>query len=288
MRIEIDKYSGFCFGVTNAIKKAEESLKTNKPLYCLGQIVHNSIEEERLRKLGLISIDHKKLLDLKNKNVLIRAHGEPPSTYITAKHNKINLFDATCPVVIKLQDKIRLIHTEFPDAQILIFGKKGHAEVNGLVGQTDDKAIVISSISDLKNIGLGEKIYVFAQTTANKDEFLLVIEELKRLGELKNPQSEIQFFDTICPSVSNRIPKIKDFAQSHQVILFVSDPKSSNGKMLFEVCKKYNPKSYFVSEIKDVNPVWLEGVETVGISGATSTPLWLMQEFLQFISLNDD
>ncbi len=281
MRVEIDKYSGFCFGVTNAIKKAEESLKTDQALYCLGQIVHNSVEEDRLRKLGLISINHNRLSELKGKNVLIRAHGEPPSTYETAKKNDIKLFDATCPVVIKLQDRIRLIHTEFPDAQILIFGKKGHAEVNGLVGQTGSKAIVISSVSDLQTVKLLRKVYVFAQTTANKEEYHLVIEELKRLAGLKSPKIEVQFFDTICPSVSNRIPKIKEFAQSHEIILFVSDKKSSNGKMLFEVCKKYNTRSYFVSVLKDIDKKWFEGVESVGISGATSTPRWLMEVFLE-------
>ena len=285
MEIEIDKYSGFCFGVTNAIKNAEQNLNSGTELFCLGHIVHNAVEGQRLRNMGLKSIQYDEYKKIKNKNVLIRAHGEPPETYETAKVNDINIIDATCPVVLTLQKRIKEIYKNHPDSEIVIFGKKGHAEVNGLVGQTNNKAIVVSGYNDLDTVNITKDVFIFAQTTAKQNDYNTLIEQLKLLSIKNNGNTEnIKFFDTICPSVRNRIPRLTEFVKKHNVIIFVSDSQSSNGQMLFEVCKDNNPRSYFVTDVVDINDDWFYKNSSVGISGATSTPLWLMEKIKQYIS----
>lgn len=277
MSVEIDKYSGFCFGVTNAINTTEKVLKDND-LYCLGHIVHNKAEEKRLNKLGLKTVDYEEFAKLQNKNVLIRAHGEPPKTYKTADENKLNLIDATCPVVIKLQKKIKDTYNQFPGSLIVIYGKKGHAEVNGLVGQTNDRAVVISNIKEAGNIDINKQIFIFSQTTANHRDYNEIINFLKNKAKNQKGDSDnIISFNTICPTVINRVPKLEKFVKSHDIIVFVSDPESSNGKMLFDFCLKHNKNSYFVSNIEDLKDINFKKELTVGISGATSTPFWLME-----------
>ncbi len=286
MSVEIDKYSGFCFGVTNAINETEKILKDNNDLYCLGHIVHNKAEEKRLNKLGLKTIVHKEFAGLRNKNVLIRAHGEPPKTYKTAGENNLNLIDATCPVVIKLQKKIKDTCNQFPESLIVIYGKKGHAEVNGLVGQTNERAIVISNIIEAGNIDINKQIFIFSQTTANHRDYNEIINFLKNKAEKqKGNSNNIVFFNTICPTVINRVPKLEKFVKSHDIIVFVSDPESSNGKMLFDFCLKHNKNSYFVSNTEDLKDISFNNELTVGISGATSTPFWLMESIKENIEV---
>lgn len=276
-RIEIDAKSGFCFGVVNAIKKAEEELAKGGVLYCLGDIVHNNLEVDRLEKLGMKTINHEDLKELKNARVLLRAHGEPPSTYEIAKANNIEIIDASCPVVLRLQKRI---HDKYKleqdhDTQIVIYGKKGHAEVKGLLGQTDSNAIVIEGEEDLELLDFTKNICLFSQTTKPLDGFGAIIEVIrnKMQGDAK-----FEFYDTICRQVSNRIPNIKDFVQKHDIILFVAGKKSSNGQVLYRECKKYNPKSYFISEVSELNPDWVDENSTIGVCGATSTPKWQMEE----------
>lgn len=276
MKIEIDKKSGFCFGVVNAIDQAEKELQNGETLYCLGDIVHNGSEVNRLEKSGLITINHEEFAQLHDVKVLLRAHGEPPSTYEIAKKNNITIIDATCPVVLKLQHRVKTAFDEQEkENQIVIFGKQGHAEVNGLVGQTEGKAIVVEHLNDLNKIDLNKGVSLFSQTTKSVDEFNDLVLHLK-----ENLQADTHFtyIDTICRQVSNRIPNIKLFAQKHTVILFVSGKKSSNGKVLFEECKQVNVRSYFISEPDEIQESWFEEVESVGICGATSTPKWLMED----------
>lgn len=275
--IEIDGKSGFCFGVVNAIKKAEEELSKGGVLYCLGDIVHNNSEVERLEKLGLKTINHEDFRKLKNVRVLLRAHGEPPSTYQTARENNIEIIDASCPVVLRLQKKINTKYNEEidNDTQIVIYGENGHAEVNGLMGQTNSNAIVIEKLEDLEMLDFNRSICLFSQTTKPLDGFDQVI---KTIESRISPTAKFEFFDTICRQVSNRIPNIKEFATEHDLIFFVAGKKSSNGKVLFAECKKYNPKSYFVSLPEDVDPEVLVGAKNIGICGATSTPKWQMEE----------
>ena len=276
-KIEIDSKSGFCFGVVNAIKKAEEELLKGGSLYCLGDIVHNSLEVERLAKMGLISIDHEQFKQLKNVKVLLRAHGEPPSTYEIAKENNIEIIDASCPVVLRLQKRINNKYNEEKsnDTQIVIYGKRGHAEVKGLMGQTDSHAIVIEGLEDLSILDFSKNICLFSQTTKPLDGFGHIIEEIKSrmVGSAK-----FEYFDTICRQVSNRIPNIKEFAQKHDIIIFVAGEKSSNGKVLFEECKKYNARSYFVSNVHQLDLTLIKTSDSVGVCGATSTPKWQMEE----------
>lgn len=276
-KIEIDAKSGFCFGVVNAIKKAEEELKKGGSLYCLGDIVHNNLEVERLEKLGLISINHEQFKELKNVKVLLRAHGEPPSTYEIAKENNIEIIDASCPVVLRLQKRIHNKYIEGKEAetQIVIYGKKGHAEVKGLLGQTDSEAIVIEGVEDLTILDFSKNICLFSQTTKPLDGFGEIIKEIESRIQ---GGAQFEYFDTICRQVSNRIPNIKEFAQKHDVIVFVAGEKSSNGKVLFAECKKYNPKSYFVSSVADLDLSWIHENESVGVCGATSTPKWQMEQ----------
>ena len=275
MQIEIDNGSGFCFGVTTAIKKAEEELEKGGKLYCLGDIVHNGMEVERLHEAGLITIDHEEMKELHDVKVLLRAHGEPPETYALAEKNHIEIIDATCPVVLQLQKRIKRQYAENPDAQIVIFGKNGHAEVLGLVGQTESKAIVIEKFDDVKRLDFNRDIYLYSQTTKSLDEFHRIIEYCQQHIV---DGAVFKSFDTICRQVANRMPNIANFASKHDVILFVSGRKSSNGKVLYNECKSVNPNSYQIERAGEIDMDWFEGVNTVGICGATSTPKWLMEE----------
>lgn len=283
MQIEIDHGSGFCFGVTTAIKKAEEELATGEALYCLGDIVHNAIEVERLHHQGLATINHEQLAHLRQAKVLLRAHGEPPETYALARQNDIDIIDATCPVVLQLQRRIKRQWEATPDAQIVIFGKQGHAEVLGLVGQTQNTAIVIESFDDVRKLDLHRDIYLFSQTTKSLDEFHRIIDYIQ---EHISPHATFRSFDTICRQVANRMPNIAAFARRHDVILFVSGRKSSNGKVLFHQCLHVNPNSHQIERPEEIQPEWFKGAETVGICGATSTPLWLMEQCRDYIQKN--
>ena len=275
IQIEIDEGSGFCFGVTTAIKKAEEELAKGTKLYCLGDIVHNGMECERLRQMGLITINHDDLRELHDVKVLLRAHGEPPETYELARRNNIEIIDATCPVVLQLQKRIKKQYDENASAQIVIFGKKGHAEVLGLVGQTHSEAIVIESFDEVTKLDFSRDIYLYSQTTKSLDEFHRIIDYI---SSHIAANATFKSFDTICRSVANRMPNISQFATKHDLILFVCGRKSSNGKVLFNECLRVNPNSHLVEDPQEIQPEWLEGIETVGICGATSTPRWLMEQ----------
>ena len=283
-QIEIDNGSGFCFGVTTAIKKAEEELQKGNTLYCLGDIVHNGMECDRLRQMGLITINHEELANLRNAKVLLRAHGEPPATYETARRNNIEIIDATCPVVLQLQKRIKDKWTNDSKAQVVIFGKNGHAEVLGLVGQTNGKAIVIEKFDDVKNLDFTRDIYLYSQTTKSLDEFHRIIEYIQ---EHISPEASFQSFDTICRQVANRMPNISQFATRHDLILFVSGRKSSNGKVLYNECVRVNPNSYLIEGPEEIKPEWLKDVKTIGICGATSTPKWLMEQCRDWILKRD-
>lgn len=275
-KIEIDRQSGCCFGVAKAITKAEEELQKGGTLYCLGDIVHNNIEVERLEKMGLITINHEQFKQLKNVRVLLRAHGEPPSTYEIAKENNIELIDASCPVVLGLQKRInkKYTHRAHDDSQIVIFGKKGHAEVNGLLGQTDESAIIIESRDEINKLDFTRDISLFSQTTKPLDGF-------HEIGELIASRMEgdakFEFYDTICRQVSNRVPNIQEFAASHDLIIFIAGEKSSNGKVLFAECKKRNPNSHLIHAPEEIDPSLLKDNISIGICGATSTPKWQME-----------
>lgn len=275
MKIEIDEGSGFCFGVTTAIKKAEEELATGSELYCLGDIVHNGMECERLHNMGLKTINHDEFATLHDKKVLLRAHGEPPSTYLEAQANGIEIIDATCPVVLQLQRRIKRQYDANPEAQIVIFGKNGHAEVLGLVGQTDQKAIVIEHADEACRLDFSRDIYLYSQTTKSLDEFHAIIDYIQAHI---SPEATFKSFDTICRQVANRMPNICSFATKHDLILFVSGRKSSNGKVLFNACKAKNPHTYLIEGPEEIDPAWLSGAESIGICGATSTPKWLMEK----------
>lgn len=274
--IEIDEKSGFCFGVVNAIKRAEEELANGEILYCLGDIVHNGQEVERLSKMGMVTINHEQLKELHDVKVLFRAHGEPPSTYEVAKSNNINLIDASCPVVLRLQKKIKNSYDSDPTKQqILIYGKKGHAEVVGLLGQTDDNAIVIENEDDLSKVDFEKNIHLFSQTTKSLDGFNNLV---KTISDKMQNDAEFKYSDTICRQVANRMPNIANFAKENDIILFVSGQKSSNGKVLYEHSKSINPNTYLISEPEEVELLNLDTTKKIGICGATSTPRWLMEE----------
>ncbi len=310
LKIEIDSGSGFCFGVTTAIKKAEEELAQGRPLYCLGDIVHNGMECERLRRMGLITINHDEMSRLHDVKVLLRAHGEPPETYELARRNNIEIIDATCPVVLQLQKRIKEQYKASPNpipvqgsptrylseegdvfasktieapsgavggagALIVIFGKKGHAEVLGLVGQTDGNAIVIESFDEVKKLDFTRDIYLYSQTTKSLDEFHHIIDYIQHHI---SPTAKFRSFDTICRSVANRMPSISQFAARHDLILFVCGRKSSNGRVLYEECLRVNANTHLIEGPEEIDPQWLEGITTVGICGATSTPKWLMEQ----------
>ena len=273
MLIEIDEGSGFCFGVTTAIKKAEEELAKSDSLYCLGDIVHNGREVERLKKMGLTTVEHSDLDSLHDTQMLLRAHGEPPLTYMKAERQNIRLIDATCPVVLNLQKRIKKAYEE--GGQIVIYGKNGHAEVVGLVGQTEGTAIVIENLDDAKKLDLSHDIQLFSQTTKSLEGFREIVSYIE-----SNMQegAHFHYFDTICRQVANRIPNIVEFASKHDVILFVCGKKSSNGKVLYNQCLSVNPRTYMIDDPSEIDFSWFEGVESVGICGATSTPKWLMEE----------
>lgn len=273
--VTIDKASGFCFGVVYAIDMAEDILDHEEYLYCLGDIVHNDEEVKRLTDKGLRIIDHEQLQQLHGEKVLIRAHGEAPSTYELALNNDLTLIDASCPVVLKLQNRIKSSHDD--DEQILIFGKHGHAEVIGLQGQTDGKAIVFQDLAELDNVNLPAKFTLYSQTTKSTDKFYDIKEKLIGRGY------EVKANDTICRQVSNRYGDLEKFVVNYDVILFVSGKKSSNGKVLYDVCKKFNPSSYFISNIEEIDFSWLSPNDRIGICGATSTPMWLMEEVKSFL-----
>lgn len=276
IQIEIDNGSGFCFGVTTAIKKAEEELRLGASLYCLGDIVHNGMEVERLHEQGLITIDHEQLRELHNAKVLLRAHGEPPETYEIARQNNIEIIDATCPVVLALQSRIKRKWTDSPEAQTVIFGKKGHAEVLGLVGQTHGEAIVVESLDDVKQkLDFSKDINLYSQTTKNLDEYRRIVDYIQNNI---SPTAAFKSFDTICRQVANRMPHIAEFAAHHDVILFVSGRKSSNGHALFTRCMEVNPNSHLIEREEEIDYSWFKDAQTVGICGATSTPKWLMEE----------
>ena len=303
MQIEIDNGSGFCFGVTTAIKKAEEELAQGETLYCLGDIVHNGMECERLRQMGLVTINHDDMRELHDVKVLLRAHGEPPATYELARQNNIEIIDATCPVVLKLQNRIKEKWKEALDLrslategtqergkrkvesgkwkedslspQIVIFGKKGHAEVLGLVGQTQSTAIVIENFDEVTKLDFSRDIYLYSQTTKSLDEFHRIVAYIQAHI---SPDAVFQSFDTICRSVANRMPNISQFAARHDLILFVCGRKSSNGKVLYNECLRVNPNTHQIEGPEEIHAEWLKDIQTVGICGATSTPKWLMEQ----------
>ena len=280
MIVSIDNNSGFCFGVTSAIEKAEEELAKGQ-LFCLGDIVHNGQEVKRLEQLGLETIDYDDLRTLHNIRVLLRAHGEPPSTYHIARNNGIEIIDATCPVVKKLQERIRKTYLEHRDAQIVIYGKAGHAEVIGLQGQTNNTAIIIESEKDLDKIELNRDIYLFSQTTMSEEGFAAI---KSKVESRKSKDSIFEAHNTICRNVANRVEKLKAFAAEQDLVFFVGGRKSSNAKVLFEHCREANPNTFFIENAADLqetlSPITsnLSPSTKVGICGATSTPQWLMQE----------
>ena len=282
IKVEIDEGSGFCFGVVTAIHKAEEELAKGETLYCLGDIVHNSREVDRLKTMGLITINREEFKQLKNAKVLLRAHGEPPETYIIARENNIEIIDATCPVVLRVQKRIRQGYLADSDEekQIVIYGKSGHAEVLGLVGQTDGKAIVIEKAEEAKKLDLNKSIRLFSQTTKSLDEFQEIVEYFK---QHISPEATFEYYDTICRQVANRMPKLREFAATHDLIFFVSGKKSSNGKMLFEECLKVNANSHLIDNEKEIDPSLLQNVKSIGVCGATSTPKWLMEKIYNHI-----
>lgn len=285
--IEIDERSGFCFGVVTAINKAEEELAKGETLYCLGDIVHNSREVERLKSMGLITINHDEFKQLRNAKVLLRAHGEPPETYQIARENNIEIIDATCPVVLRLQKRIK--QESMPEGttqkQIVIYGKPGHAEVLGLVGQTDGKAVVIEKPEEAQKLDFTKDIRLFSQTTKSLDEFQEIVGYMK---QHISPNATFGYYDTICRQVANRMPKLREFAASHDLVFFVSGKKSSNGKILFEECLKVNANSHLIDSEEEIDLSLLKGVQSIGVCGATSTPKWLMEKIQQFIRSHVD
>ena len=284
IKVEIDEGSGFCFGVVTAIHKAEEELAKGETLYCLGDIVHNSREVERLKAMGLITINRDEFRQLRNAKVLLRAHGEPPETYQIAHKNNIEIIDATCPVVLRLQKRIKqeFRKEDFEEKQIGIYGKNGHAEVLGLVGQTGGQAIVIESAEEAKKLDFTKSIRLFSQTTKSLDEFQEIVEYIKLHI---SPDATFEYYDTICRQVANRMPNLREFAATHDLIFFVSGKKSSNGKMLFEECLKVNANSHLIDNEKEIDPTLLRNVKSIGVCGATSTPKWLMEKIHDHIQL---
>ena len=276
MRVEIDEQSGFCFGVVHAIRKAELSLSTGE-VFCLGDIVHNRVEVSRLEELGLKTAGHSDFPRLRGKTVLIRAHGEPPSTYADARQYGIRLVDATCPVVAKLQERVKKAYEAMREAggQVVILGKKGHAEVVGLDGQAEGEAVIIEGVEDLGQLDFSLPVYLLSQTTQSLVTFEKVKEEVLRRAS--DPQ-KVYVHDSICRSVSNRDPHLREFSRKHDVIIFVSGRKSSNGKALFQACIESNPRSYQIEDETELRPEWFPGAGSVGICGATSTPKWLMEQ----------
>jgi len=289
MQVTIDKNSGYCFGVEFAIKMAEDEMENEETLYCLGDIVHNDMEVKRLSEKGLVVIDREQLHELSNCKVLIRAHGEPPETYKLAIENNIELIDASCPVVLKLQHRVKnaFDKMERENGQIVIYGKKGHAEVIGLTGQTLEKAIVVTQDSDLDQLDFTRPITLFSQTTKSTKGFYALSEKIEnRIKATKGELTEVDFNsnDSICRQVSNREPQLQRFAQENDVVLFVSGKKSSNGKALYQVCLSENPRSYFIENEEEIEEEWFKQAERIGICGATSTPMWLMEQVKAYVN----
>jgi 4-hydroxy-3-methylbut-2-enyl diphosphate reductase len=287
VNIEIDSGSGFCFGVTTAIQKAEEELAKGNMLYCLGDIVHNGQECERLKRMGLITINHEEFAQLHDVKVLLRAHGEPPETYELAKKNNIEIIDATCPVVLRLQQRIKREFDNTADSsnkQIVIYGKNGHAEVLGLVGQTRGQAIVIENLSEVNRLDFSKDIRLYSQTTKSLDEFRQIVAYIK---EHISPEASFEYYDTICRQVANRMPNIQTFAASHDLVFFVCGRKSSNGKILFQECKKVNPNTFLIDQPEEIDRKMLVCATSIGICGATSTPKWLMEECKKVILMGE-
>ncbi len=282
MEVEIDRLSGFCFGVQNAVEIAEQALLNGEKVFSLGPIVHNDREVERLSSLGLVSIDHDQFMKLRDCKVLIRAHGEPPGTYIIAEKNNVEIIEATCPIVKRLQSKIRQTWHKVIESngQIVIFGKQGHAEVIGLMGQINNEGILVSGPDDIKKIDSAKPVYLFAQTTMSKTDYGKVAEaiSLKMKHNGVDPELNLMVHRTTCGQVSNREPHLKSFAEKHDVIIFVSGKESSNGKMLYSVCKSVNNDTHFISSPEEIDITWFEGKESAGICGATSTPKWLIEK----------
>lgn len=285
MQIVIDENSGFCFGVVYAIQMAEDELNENGNLYCLGDIVHNDMEVKRLEAKGLKIISHEQLNELKNCKVLIRAHGEPPETYKIALRNNIELIDASCPVVLKLQNRVRTAFDKGldEDAQIVIYGIPGHAEVNGLIGQTNGNAIIITNEEDIEKIDFTRPVLLFSQTTKSIEKFYQIKKLIEERSAATLNQPSVIANDTICRQVSNREPQLRRFARNYDAVIFVSGKKSSNGKVLYNVCLSENPNSYFVSDLTEIESSWFEKTNSVGICGATSTPMWLMEQVADHI-----
>jgi 4-hydroxy-3-methylbut-2-enyl diphosphate reductase len=284
--VEIDSLSGFCYGVVRAIETAERELEKNGVLFSLGEIVHNNVEVNRLKNKGLKTISHENICIAKPRKLLIRAHGEPPETYETARDAGIEIIDCTCPVVLKLQERIKRAYEEALqcDGTVVIFGKKRHAEVNGLVGQTEGNAIVIENIDEVGRIDCSRPVFLFSQTTKSVEGFeelrRIIVETIERSG---GDISMLKAYNTVCRQVSGRKPHLEDFARKHDVIVFVSGKQSSNGKVLYQSCKNANPNSYFVEQAEDINPEWFSESGTVGVCGATSTPKWLMEDIAGII-----
>ena len=288
MKVEIDEHSGYCFGVEFAIQMAEDEMAEGQELYCLGDIVHNSMEVERLYNKGLRTINREQLNDLKDCKVLIRAHGEPPETYQIAIKNNIELVDASCPVVLKLQNRVKNAYdnTKQKDGQLVIYGKPGHAEVIGLTGQTSNEAIIITGTEDLEKIDFSKPITLYSQTTKSTKGFYSIKEEIEKRIEkegLLSVEEDFNANDSICRQVSNREPHMVKFSQKHDVIIFVAGRKSSNGKALYNVCLSQNPRSYFVENEREIDLNWLKSTDSVGICGATSTPTWLMEQVATYL-----
>jgi 4-hydroxy-3-methylbut-2-enyl diphosphate reductase len=289
MKVEIDRHSGFCFGVQNAVEIAEKALSSGEKVFSLGPIVHNDKEVERLKSLGLESIDHDRFKKLNDCKVLIRAHGEPPETYITAAENNIIIIEATCPIVKRLQSRIKdtWLQARERNGQIVIFGKPGHAEVVGLLGQINNEGILVSQLSDLNKIDIGRPTFLFAQTTMGVRDYYAFADKLReKIGEngIPDPDNMLKVNRTICGQVSNREPHLKEFAARHETIIFVSGRESSNGRMLYSVCKSINPDTHFVSSPEEIERSWFEGKRSAGICGATSTPKWLIEKIRDIIS----
>ena len=284
MKISIEIKSGFCFGVKRAIALAEERLEQGERVYCLGQIVHNEKEVERLIKKGMIFIEHDDLDKLYDKTVLIRAHGEPPGTYEKAKKNKLRLIDGTCPIVLGLQKKIkkRFSENDLSDSQIIIYGKDNHPEVRGLKGQANNQALVVKSAEEIKKTDFKKKVFLFSQTTMDVKGFNK-IESLIKQKVLDNEEGEVEVNNTICRHISHRETGLRDFAREHDLIVFVAGKHSSNGRVLFEICRSENPESYFVTGPEEIQAGWFVGKSSAGISGATSTPEWLLEEVAEKI-----
>ncbi len=284
LSVEIDHESGFCFGVTTAIQKAEEELRNGRPLYCLGDIVHNGIERDRVKAMGLITINHEEFAALRNVKVLLRAHGEPPETYATALRNQIEIIDATCPVVLQLQRRIKREYdaptSTFAAKQIVIYGKRGHAEGLGLVGQTGGTARVVESMEEVEQLDFTHDIRLYSQTTKSLEGFRAINQYIQSHIA---PPATFRGYDTICRQVANRISNIQQFAVAHDLVFFVSGRKSSNGRILFDQCRQVNPHVHLIEGAAEIDLSMLDGVERVGICGATSTPKWLMEECRDYI-----